>query len=126
VGAGQHGIDFTDIQSWKTALSSISDKEYGFLEFHANSFAGLVLVPPEDLDEKFIQCKDMLRNNGMEVTSDTPGLTDIIEDYIADHFAVSRRLHRRSFCCIYECHPPQDGSGRPLARFLVEWHSAAE
>lgn len=35
-------LDFRNIESWKEVVMSIPEREYGFLEFHANSFAGLV------------------------------------------------------------------------------------
>lgn len=90
-------IDFHDIQSWKTVIEqSIPEREYGFIEFHANFFAGLVLVPPPELREQFAQCIDLTKQHGLDVSDEATGAKDIIESHIARNFDVSRDvIHRR-------------------------------
>lgn len=51
--------DFNDSQTydtvdgWKTAIQSLSDKEYSRLEFQANTVGGLIIVPQLMLERKF-------------------------------------------------------------------------
>lgn len=90
-------IDFDDVQSWKAVIEeSIPEREYGFIEFHANCFAGVVLVPPPELRDQFVQCIALTKQHGLDVTDEATGAKDIIESHIARHFEVSRDVvHRR-------------------------------
>jgi hypothetical protein len=42
-------LNFHTTAEWKAAMTGIPEKEYSFLEYHANTFAGLLLVPPQPL-----------------------------------------------------------------------------
>ncbi|MCH7989189.1 MAG: ImmA/IrrE family metallo-endopeptidase [Planctomycetes bacterium] len=42
-------LAFSTITEWKQSVTSIPEKKYGYLEFQANSLAGLILVPPDNL-----------------------------------------------------------------------------
>jgi len=42
-------------------MESIPERDYGYIEFHASSFAGLVLVPVPDLRKRFLECIDRAR-----------------------------------------------------------------
>ncbi len=90
-------LEFVDVQSWKEVISgSIPDKEYGFIEFHANEFAGLVLVPPSDLRVIFDRCMVLAKDNSLDVFDEATGARDYIESHIARHFCVSTHVaHRR-------------------------------
>jgi Zn-dependent peptidase ImmA (M78 family) len=90
-------IEFHDIASWKAAIiDSIPERDYGYIEFHASSFAGLVLVPVPDLRKRFLQCVDRARQHGVEVADADTGARDIVESYIAEAFEVSPAVvHRR-------------------------------
>lgn len=46
-------LGFTDLESWRRQQDEISRDEYGRLEFQANAFAGLILVPSADLKREF-------------------------------------------------------------------------
>jgi len=90
-------INFHDVQSWKAVVAeSISEREYSFVEFHANFFAGLVLVPPPELRDQFEQCIKLTKEHGLDASDEATGARDIIESHIARHFEVSRDVvHRR-------------------------------
>jgi Zn-dependent peptidase ImmA (M78 family) len=90
-------IDFDDVQSWKAVIEEfIPEREYGFIEFHANFFAGLVLVPPPELREWFSRCIELTRQHGLDIADEASGAKEIIESHIARHFEVSRDvIHRR-------------------------------
>ena len=90
-------IHFDDIQSWKAVVEeSIPEREYSFIEFHANFFASLALVPPLELSEQFIQCIELTKQHGLDASDEATGAKEIIESHIARHFEVSRDVvHRR-------------------------------
>ncbi len=90
-------LEFHDITSWKDAITNgISEKEYSFVEYHANCFAGLVLVPPAELEGVLFQCRQKSEKCGLTLDGDDDGVRDIIEGYIACEFLVSAAVvHRR-------------------------------
>lgn len=90
-------IDFDDIESWKAVVEeSIPEREYSFIEFHANFFAGLVLVPSPELREQFVECIELTKQHGLDASDEATGAKDVIESNIARHFEVSRDvIHRR-------------------------------
>ena len=90
-------IQFSDIESWKSAITdSISEQDYSRIEFQANFFAGLVLVPPSDLRRTFDACVERARQSGIDIAEVASGAKDTVESYIAREFQVSRDVvHRR-------------------------------
>ncbi len=90
-------FEFHDIASWKAAVSqSIPEREYGYIEYHANSFAGLVLLPSPNLVAMFKDCVAMAENNGLDIWDEATGAIDLVEDYVGRAFEVSAAVvHRR-------------------------------
>lgn len=90
-------MHFHDVASWKEAVSrSIPEREYGYVEFHANFFAGLVLVPPLSLQTSFDKCVELAKQHGIDIADETSGAQAIVESYIAKEFEVSAEVvHRR-------------------------------
>lgn len=87
-------IVFAGVESWKEFVGSVDEKQYSYLEFHANTFAGLVLVPPEQLKASFADCVNKARAAQLDVTDDAT--RDHIEGYISRQFVVSKDVvHRR-------------------------------
>ena len=43
----------TSVRDWRALQEAISEEDYAWFEFQANSFAGLVLVPPAELQQQF-------------------------------------------------------------------------
>lgn len=83
-------VEFTDIAGWKAAMTdSIPEKAYGYLEWHANSFAGLVLVPPAQLQDGFFNAVKEAKDCGVDCNSFSDTTRGIMEDYIARDFEVS-------------------------------------
>ena len=89
--------EFTDIESWKdTVATAKPEREYGYMEYHANCFAGLVLVPPKELQEYFRSAMNVAASNGIDTTEISDASKDIVESYIARFFEVSRDVvHKR-------------------------------
>lgn len=89
-------MQFHDVASWKEAVSeSIPDREYGLVEFHANFFAGLVLVPPPELRSRFEACVELAKQQGIDITDEASGAQEIVESYIAREFEVSTAVVQR-------------------------------
>jgi hypothetical protein len=90
-------IEFHDIRGWKKAIAeSIPEREYGFVEFHANFFAGLVLVPAADLESQLRACLNTATAQGIDPSDEATGARDLIEGYLGRAFEVSRDvIHRR-------------------------------
>ena len=92
-------LTFNSAHEWKTFVNSIPERDYGFLEFHANEFAGHVLVPRTELLKEVTRCKQTV----LAVIPDAPKNPDAYRDFIAacisKHFDVShgvalKRLNR--------------------------------
>ena len=46
-------LSFDSIETWKRFISQADEKEYGWMEWQAYNFAGLVLVPSSHLHKHF-------------------------------------------------------------------------
>jgi len=79
---------FKSIEEWKRFECDIDDESYGWLEFQAYSFAGLVLIPKEAL----VSCKKSLeaqiRTAGMDATTDAA--QEIVSERLVIEFNASR------------------------------------
>ncbi len=90
-------LKFDDIDQWKhVATSVIPEDQYGYIEFHASSFAGLVLVPADKLREAFFNYVERGQEHGIDFDEAGTGARDAVEDHIAKRFEVSSDVvHRR-------------------------------
>lgn len=90
-------FEFHDIASWKAAITqSIPEREYSYVEFHANYFAGLVLVPRENLQRVFEECVAKAEQAGLDIHDEATGAMDHVEGYIGRTFEVlAAVVHRR-------------------------------
>ncbi len=61
------GFEISTVLEWKTYMTSIPEKEYRFLEYQANEFAGRLLVPRDRLIEDLDICvKQIISSDLME------------------------------------------------------------
>ena len=90
-------ISFDDVASWKAFVTdSIPEKEYSYLEFHANFFAGQILVPSSELAPRFRECVRMAKDAGIDVSDEATGVREAIEGNLGRQFEVlSDVVHRR-------------------------------
>lgn len=89
-------MQFSTVTEWRSAVKSVPDKEYGYLEFQANSLAGLILVPPTELGELFRQATARAKAAGIELNDTSDAAREIIESYLSESFDVSTAvIHRR-------------------------------
>jgi Zn-dependent peptidase ImmA (M78 family) len=83
-------LSFSTIGQWKESVTSIPEKEYGLLEFQANSLAGLILVPPNELANRFGIVASTLKVNDLDIND--PAVLDRVESHLADQFKVSKTV----------------------------------
>jgi len=88
---------FSNLESWKHIVTEVIPlDQYRYLEWHANSFAGLILVPDAELRQKFFD--DVEKGQQSEIDFDEPatGAREVVEDHLADIFEVSSEvIHKR-------------------------------
>lgn len=81
---------FNSIEEWKRFEFSIDDESNAWLEFQANSFGGLVLVPKEHLASCKKSLEEQIRKAGMDSTTDAAQL--IVAERLAVEFNVSKEV----------------------------------
>lgn len=90
-------LQFEDLASWKRVIAdSIPEREYRFLEWQANCFAGLVLVPQAELVGVFEAWRKKLGTLGLNLEEQRDEVWDALEEYIGREFLVSADvIHKR-------------------------------
>jgi len=90
-------LTFTSVEQWKQLITSvIPEDQYSFLEFHAYSFAGLILVPSDKLREVFFDYVELAQEHSIDFDQPGTGAREAAEDHIAGIFEVSPDvIHRR-------------------------------
>ena len=88
---------FQSIKEWRDIRSAeIPENEYGYLEFHASSFAGMILAPTEPLLLEFENCVSMAKKAGVDISDPRVGGRDNVETFIGKKFQLSSAvIHRR-------------------------------
>ena len=84
-------LAITTIDDWQLFISSVPDREYRFIEWQANEFAGRLLVPRNMLVEQIGSVKTTLAKNGrIDLLKRDPGMVlESVSTYIAKPFDVS-------------------------------------
>jgi Zn-dependent peptidase ImmA (M78 family) len=89
-------LSFSTTAEWKSVVKSIPERDYGLLEFQANSLAGLILVPPADLESRFRSAVQLAQDNGISIDDPSGAVIPYIEEYVSADFEVSSAvIHRR-------------------------------
>jgi len=89
-------LTFDSISDWKRLIvGSIPAKDYSYIELHAHSFAGLILVPPPELAEKYDEACQMVQQHGLSLRDDSEVFRRVVSGYIAESFVVSPAVVRR-------------------------------
>lgn len=81
---------FKSIEEWKWFECDIDDESYGWLEFQAFSFGGLVLVPREPLASSKKGLEEQRRRTGMDATTDAA--QEIVAERLGIEFNVSKEV----------------------------------
>jgi Zn-dependent peptidase ImmA (M78 family) len=92
------------LEDWKNFTLTVPDREYGFVEYQANEFAGRLLVPRDSLITELGKCIVQIKESGLsKFLSDNPHLVLAgISPALGRLFGVSdqvieRRVEREGF-----------------------------
>lgn len=90
-------LTFGRVEEWKQQIQQFPVHEYGLLEWQANQFAGLILVPPDELRDEVEKQKCSLNAAGHSVNDfDSETLAASMAVPIGKVFEVSTEVaHRR-------------------------------
>jgi hypothetical protein len=89
-------IEYHSIKEWKATMEEgIPLKEYSYLETQANSFAGLILVPSDELRFSFEDAIQLADSQGLTLNMDSDATHDAIAFHISKEYEVSTEVIRR-------------------------------
>jgi hypothetical protein len=83
-------MEFETIEEWKSQIAQFSEREYGFLEYQANTFANCLLVPEESLDRRFGIAVQRIKAEGLNPAEFPDECLDSIATGLGKQFEVSR------------------------------------
>ena len=76
-------------------IGEIPEREYGFMEWHANAFAGLVLVPDSLLRERIANCEEIIDRHYSDARSQPEAFQEFLAECLAKEFRVSPEVSSR-------------------------------
>jgi Zn-dependent peptidase ImmA (M78 family) len=88
--------EFDTMGEWKKFIKNFPEKEYSWLEWQANEFAGLVLVPSHHLKKRLSYHTKQLK--ALSIKDEYVILDRVVEllskDFVVSRDVIRRRLHR--------------------------------
>lgn len=84
--------NFRDIAEWKNFINSIPIQTHRWLEYQANAFGGLVLVPSEYLQRLTEKCVKRIRKEGISLEENWDFGWECIKAQLAKDFEVSTQV----------------------------------
>ena len=85
-------MEFDSIKDWKSQIAQFPEKEYGFLEYQANTFANCLLVPANELDLRFDQAVQQIKAAQLDPAEFPDECLDAICTTLGKQFEVSRNV----------------------------------
>lgn len=82
-------LEFSDVDKWKDFVNKFDPKQYSWLEKQADIFAGHVLVPKENIEEKYKQATEKIRIAGFDIKFDLDLFNKYVCRWMAQEFKVS-------------------------------------
>lgn len=83
-------LKFKTVQEWKKSRDDFTPAAYSRLEFQANTVAGLILVPPQELAEKFRDAEQAAEKCKIDLQSAGAETWELIANLLASEFGVSK------------------------------------
>lgn len=80
---------------WYAFQDSLPEEARSWYEWQANSFAGLILVPPDPLVEKLQDARKLAVDAGMEVDLEDDRTRSYLTEWIGRRFEVSAEVIER-------------------------------
>lgn len=88
-------FDYSDINGWKRMQAAIPEREYGWLEWQAYAFAGLVLVPLAAWHRQFADAAARAERAGVSLKGASDVALRMVAGAMAREFAVSTAVIER-------------------------------
>lgn len=88
-------LTFSSITEWKQVVASIPPDQYQWIETQAYSLAGLILVPPKQLEVVLKETAEKAKGAGVSIEDPSEEIKNIIATQIARIFDVSRDVINR-------------------------------
>jgi Zn-dependent peptidase ImmA (M78 family) len=85
-------MEFDSTEDWKLQITQFPEREYGFLEYQANMFANCLLVPSDELDQRFDQAVEQIKAAGLNPADYPDECLDSICTALGKQFEVSRNV----------------------------------
>ncbi len=82
-------IEFETAAAWKECVTQVPERQYGFLEYQANTFANALLVPQQQLEPRFEQIIEKIRAAGLEPKEYPDVCLDTVSTELGKQFRVS-------------------------------------
>ncbi|QDV60926.1 ImmA/IrrE family metallo-endopeptidase [Crateriforma conspicua] len=95
-------MEFDSIDDWKSQITQIPEREYGFLEYQANTFANCLLVPADELDLRFDGVVNQIKAAGLNPSDYPDECLDSICTALGKQFEVSRNVIQNRLTNKYE------------------------
>ena len=86
---------FRNLNEWKEFINSIPINKHRWLEYHAYTFAGLVLVPSQDLKHLTAKHVDRIKEEGISLKKTWDFAWDCIAAQLGKDFEVSSQVIER-------------------------------
>jgi hypothetical protein len=92
-------MTFETPQEWKEAMRTLAADDYDWLEWHANAFAGLLLVPPHRLAAEARSLRNQIEAAGvdpdkMEEPSSDRALRNLGQTFGVSKGVIANRLKK--------------------------------
>ena len=88
-------MSFSTPDEWKQAMDRLGATDYSWLEWHANAFAGLLLVPPDPLRANVELLRQQIASGGLNPDQLDVQSADRMLRILGQTFAVSTAVIRR-------------------------------
>lgn len=83
---------FRTIDEWKYFVKTLPEKDFHWLEWQANCFAGLVLVPKKQLMKSVYRATKRIKAEGISLKDNMEFAWDVIVEHISEEFSVSKNV----------------------------------
>lgn len=82
-------LGWKNVAEWKKTIQKIPDDQYQWLEWHANTFAGLVLIPDSELEAQIKKCKQEIDRILPKPMVEPDAYQDFLAECLGQAFEVS-------------------------------------
>lgn len=80
---------FSSIAEWKEFINSMTEEEHGWLEYQGYAFAGLILVPRENLIKLTAEWVKRIKGKGISIEQNWDFAWELLTEHLGKAFQVS-------------------------------------